>query len=210
MLHFLYCGQNKDCGVENFHIRKSIVNYGCNCYPENKARDFLHTQNANLPGYNGDPIDDIDEACLFLAKRFECFEKDIEEKIFQPIGYSCDYTTSYQWHVGQEGEIVCGPPEAPEYDYGDSKKTTSSKCRLSLCTMDREFAFSIYDLIENPVKFEQENGDKYGIYGDQSKCNVQAPELKNITCCGTYPDRVPLKFEEKCCDNIAKLGNCES
>ena len=193
MLKYLYCKDQTDCDISNRDIVKSIDNYACNCYSANKRRSISdNNKRSRYPGINSKPMNRVDEICTQLAHRLKCFEIDLAMGLFlaSEEKYDCNWATSYSWHIGESGEIVCGPESSNEYVWytNDGEinegRTDRNECRNALCQIEREFSLAIFEEIKDPISFfkaEKLLGN-YGAWQDTGKCRY-IYRLTGLTNC---------------------------
>jgi len=215
MLEYLYCENNENCDVSRLVIQKMLKYYGCNCFPRNKKND-----NQIIPAVNAKPIDDIDEVCTNLAKRFSCFQHDIKNQYFSSET-PCNTQVGYTWHVktdflGHE-TIACGPKRAENYVFYDitgkirKEKTDKLQCKNALCQMEKEFSENIYTLVDHPVRFIEKFANNYKIESSERCPNRVIPVNDKKECCGAYPGRKSYnsEFKECCYGELTDKGQCD-
>lgn len=165
---------------------QNLVNYGCNCWPENKKApghpetghwtDHLWWQ----PGTNGKPLDNVDAACQEMSARYRCVKHDLG---------ACDYqvTYDYSWSPSAE-KVYCN---------------RGSQCQKRICQIDKMFARKLKVLLNGrrPSEFVNENPSFKAAWETDGMCNAYAAPIENLDCCGPTWKRFPYDVDsEKCCD----------
>ena len=74
----------------------------------------------------------------------------------------------YTYHTDSSGDIICGPTANPEYD-----NTPRQGCRKAACLIEREFAYKIYQELQDPVTFSKFQTRFY--FGDPRVCDCKTP-----------------------------------
>jgi hypothetical protein len=213
MIHALVCpdgifSENPLCaGYEQKtfmnQLKKSFKNYGCNCFTDNSLHYRDDGSSYRTPQISGRPIDDVDGLCYNLNKRFHCFNVD---RINGDIEDTCDYSTLYKYFIDDEGKIQCGKNKNKLYS------NTGDSCRLALCEMEKEFAYSMAPIMQDPRQFRLDNAANYGVWSDTSVCarGGDYSETKDA-CCGKHSpaERIGYNSMSACCkDDKIESGMC--
>ena len=187
-----------------YDLRRSIKDYGCNCYQMNKRLITDDGGKFLLPKSNGQPIDLLDQACHDLNQRYKCFVLD--QKNYE-LEASCTYKSRYRFHINN-GEIVCGTENDPNYS------NSGDFCSLALCEMDREFAYKIAPILADPFGFKTGNKSNYGLWSTNQCVHVQSNLIKDH-CCGydyygySILTRQPYDPNAQCCGEDGTISPIE-
>jgi len=204
MVHALVCpdgifSENQLCaGYDKrtfmWHLKRAFRNYGCNCFTDNSLHYRDDGTSYRTPQVSGKPIDDVDGICYNLNKRFHCFNVD---RINGDVEDTCDYGTLYKYFVDDEGEIQCGKNKNKLY------KNTGDSCRLALCEMEKEFAYSIAPYMQDPRQFRSDNLVNFGVWSDSGICARGDYAETKDACCGKHSpaERIGYNSMSACCKN---------
>merc|ERR1712228_353953 len=207
-------------------VNMVLENYGCNCFPDNKAIPNVEGKSYNhrLPGINGQPIDELDVACHRLARRHTCLEIDFGPasglEFQHPSRPVCDYVQGYTYVSNPDtNEIICGGLDNPNYQRDDlywanyanaDAYWNMNKCRYAICSMEYEFAQSVAHIFEDPYNFYLANKGNKDI-SESAKC-VSKTGPKSDMCCGIPEERKPYSSQSStvCCnDELVEVGSAE-
>ena len=154
--------------------------------------------------FNGQPVDEIDKACLSVYNSYKCMLMDYENGELNQIGrHKCYKGQTFNWYFDTtntpDGEIKCGTPTNPNY----IKTAHVDGCRLAACKIEKEFSEKVYEILNaagGPEAWQAKNVGNYG------KCDVKVSNIggsagERDSCCGAYPSRFPYNSVVKqCCD----------
>jgi len=216
MVAFLQTGDDGDDDAR-WNFRQMIQDYGCFCYPGTSE------QVRYSPGV---PVDEIDNTCRRLHRRWHCLENDSKNNI-DSIPDDCNRDSTqhgasrYKWHgtedpVTGHKEIICGSHSTGGYE-NVLNKNQDIICKLRACEIERAFAEELVAL-----DFENWFDDAHTGMNGRGEC-VGEPSVSSCgstnscedlvdSCCGTYPDRFPFNdggLKECCSDGTVKVaGTC--
>jgi len=200
-------GRTNDKGTYRsfmYDLKRAIKNYGCNCYNENKRQVNEDGGRTFYPKSNGQPIDQLDQACYALNQHYKCFVLD--QNNFE-LESSCDYRSNYRWHI-DNGEVVCGTKNDPNYS------NSGDFCRLALCEMEKEFAYKVAPILADPRSFKVNNNNNYGLWSTNKCVHTQSDLIKDH-CCGydyygySILTRQPYDPNAQCCGDDGSLSPIE-
>jgi hypothetical protein len=233
MTHQVICntfhaGQDP-CPVRAVDVLRALRQYGCNCYSENA--DVVH-QNAGTGGNpsrmewhmgaNGAGIDDLDVACGNLHKAYNCIVMDHADGILNDprpdsdlASQNCGKTTTFNYHVDVNGDIVCGPSA----NNANWVARDDKNCQLAACEIEREFAQLAAQFIgSDPRQFRLDRRRSHYKLGDNGDAQCVKQAARPDDCCGDYPFRYPFQSTTRqCCvggygtgdvAEIKQLGSC--
>jgi len=190
-------------------IKRATRHYGCNCFQKNHRTISPAGSNVYYPKSNGQAIDDFDAACYDLNQKYRCF---ILDKLNGDLEDTCDYHTSYNWHVDDDGIIQCGRKKDLNY------MVSGDNCRRALCQMELSFAKRTAEILSDPYQFKLDNANKYGLWADNQCYKAESSMTKDM-CCGednsdigfyTIHKRVPYDPVQQCCQDgqVVSLLEC--
>jgi hypothetical protein len=201
-------------------VQAAIRNYGCNCFSTNKKIEHpnpARTNKISVPGVNGEPIDELDVACLTLAKRYKCLGFDFPEDLEGGYQRDCHYNLGYSSFISN-GELECGTERNPFYASESNwynrpsnlPRKNTDKCRGVLCAMEQEFAQNVAELLEDPFQFYRNNRDNYGI-SESGQCTLINRNNAMDECCGSEFARFPFNpTNKRCCDGmVVEVGSSD-
>lgn len=209
MLFQLMCGQQNDCRLSRQFFIDLLTNYGCNCYPtSHEAISAIDPNNSWLHmAYKGQPIDELDQACLDVYNSYKCMFMDHEAGRINQIGkYGCYKGMTFRWHFDTNGEIQCGRPSNLNY------YNTEDDCRLAACQIEKNFVYKVQNFLNSQggaENFYNNNQNNYG-YCPNVKRNGKV-RTERDSCCGEFPNRVPFNsLYRECCEDgsMASIGGC--
>lgn len=198
----------RKCGARDQEVEDALRNYGCNCLPSNF--DDEPTTDGGLHdswhmGKNGRPISEVDAACTRLRDAYTCIVIDTDDSVMtHPDAASpdnqdyCGRFTTYEYHIDNDKEVICGPESDPEYASG----ATEDVCRKAACDLERQFAAEVFNLIgADPDVFAANNAASYNIHSDPTLC-INTNNGHGVSeCCGDFPLRYPfIPFIKTCCE----------
>lgn len=216
MVAFLQTGDEAD-DVARLNFRQKIQDYGCFCYPGTSE------QVRYSPGV---PVDEIDNTCRRLHRRWHCLENDSKNNIDSiPDDCNRDGTqhgvSRYKWHgtideITGHREIVCGSHSTGGYE-NVLNKNQDIICKLRACEIERAFAEELVALDFDDWYDEAHigmngRGECEGEPSVSSCGSTNSCESLVDSCCGAYPDRFPFNdggLKECCGDGTVKVaGTC--
>lgn len=197
------------CPYSARHFLNALRNYGCNCYPDNQdqPRPSNSAVNEWHMGSNGLPIDDLDQACLQLHESYRCVEMDRANNLFQDrTRDGCYKGTAYKYHTAADGSIVCGPTKNPNY----AKNPDTYACQKAICTLERNFAYQVADILSDPLQFRDDHSSNYNDRDNICSKRTGFGGARD-SCCGDYPNRnLYQSSTQECCagGQSAQIGQC--
>lgn len=216
-----------DCGdytsrEVSVNLRKALRNYGCNCFPEPNDRYNHYAEHAaslGLPGYatnfnvewhhgfNGHPIDKLDQLCALTFRRFNCLEMAVGDTL--PLtankGFDCFRGTTHSWSVTDDEEVICGGSWNPNYENNADKY----RCEKAVCSIELEFAneaWKFFDPSQGGIhhsEFASVNEANYNL-NEQGLCqrgSGQSVGDVDQQCCGEFPHRLSYNANVLCCED---------
>jgi len=216
MVAFLQTGDDADDDAR-WNFRSKIQDYGCFCYPGTSE------QVRYSPGV---PIDEIDNTCRRLHRRWHCLENDSKNSIDSiPDDCNRDGTqhgvSRYKWHgvedpITGHKEIICGSHSTGGYE-NVINKNQDIICKLRACQIERAFAEELValdfdDWFDEAHTGMNGRGECEGEPSVSSCGSTNSCESLVDSCCGIYPDRFPFNdggLKECCADGTVKVaGTC--
>jgi len=222
LLHTIVCQNNPNCAFEKTDFFRALNNYGCNCFskkspsPIDPSMDWMHMSHV------GPAINEIDQACIDVHNAYLCMFMDAEEKTIKQGRTTtsdgskidgCFEGMPFTYHVGSDGNIVCGPANNPEY-----AKNKWNGCRLAACEIERHFAYTVVNQLADPLAFKNEaTADNLYFWNPIRKSNMcrgdgLGMKRNKDQCCGDFPTRYPFASDTfECCGSSGEnkgFGEC--
>lgn len=214
MLVALGCFKVNNCHLKPLYYYRALRNYGCNCYPGNYDKKNIITDEMmwNFGG-NGQPVDELDNACLKAFSNYRCFRYDLMENNFKKFNVvygpyeKCHFGVPFEYHMGKNGGIICGPDSNPGYRYNRAENA----CKLYACNIERDFANNAFAILQNaPGDYARANIQNFNL-GIEGKCvKKNNVNTSRDMCCGNYPNRFPYDSnkEDCCAGKVTSIGAC--
>lgn len=222
MLHTIVCQNDPNCAFEKTDFFRALNNYGCNCFSKNSPSPLDPSMIWTHMSHVGPAVNEIDQACIDVHNAYLCMFMDSEEGILKQGRTTasdgskiegCYEGMPFTYHVGSDGNIVCGPANNPEY-----ARNKWNGCRQAACEIERHFAYTVVNELADPLAFKNEaNADNLYFWNPIRKSNMcrgdgLSMKRNKDQCCGEFPTRYPFASDTfECCGSSGEnkgFGEC--
>jgi hypothetical protein len=222
MLHTIVCQNDPNCAFEKTDFFRALNNYGCNCFSKSATSPLDPSMTWIHMSHVGPAVNEIDQACIDVHNAYLCMFMDSEEGILKQGRTTasdgskiegCYEGMPFTYHVGSDGNIVCGPANNPEY-----AKNKWNGCRQAACEIERHFAYTVVNQLADPLAFKSEaNADNLYFWNPIRKSNMcrgdgLGMKRNRDQCCGDFPTRYPFASDTfECCGSSGEnkgFGEC--
>jgi len=129
-----------------------------------------------------------------------------------PIVRQCGQWSTFEHHVDNQGSVICGPVDNPNY-----ANSPANDCAKMVCEISQAFVDAL--VVADPDRFSDPKGYWRANKNDSSKYGLNCAQVEHApveSCCGSYPsDRVPVvPNKQECCNRgasneyVAEKGQC--